>query len=560
MTKRIFQSICIAALGVFLASVLLFMGVLYEHYSGVQRNQLRIQTDLAAQGTANEGIKYFDGLDVNYYRITWIDTDGKVLYDSKSDSDEMENHLEREEIKQALSEGMGESARYSVTLMERSIYCAKRLPDGTVLRLSMAQNTVLTLLLGMLQPICIIFAVAFGLSLLLAYRLSRSIVKPLNRLNLNEPLENEGYEELAPLLERIAAQQQKIRRQEEKLRQKQNEFEAVTTDMEEGIVLFNEKQIILAINPAAARLLHTGQFCVGKYILSVNRNLKLQELLNKAAEGRHAETKISFQERSYQFSANPVLSEGLISGIVLLILDVTEKEKSEQMRREFTANVSHELKTPLHTISGYAELLANGMVKPEDMEGFSIRIYEEARRMIQLVEDIIQLSRLDEGADDMKWEKVDLHELAEETLDSLSKEAQKAGVRLTLDGETAMVYGIPRLIQEIIYNLCDNGIKYNRRGGWVLAAVKEEENGICLTVSDNGIGIPRECQERIFERFYRVDKSHSKEIGGTGLGLSIVKHAARLNNASIEVQSALDEGTSVTVRFPKEPGVENRGL
>lgn len=299
---------------------------------------------------------------------------------------------------------------------------------------------------------------------------------------------------------------------------------------------------------------------MGKYILSVNQNLRLQELLHKAAEGRHAETKISVQDRFYQFSANPVLSEGLISGIVLLILDVTEKEKSEQMRREFTANVSHELKTPLHTISGYAELLANGMVKPEDMEGFSIRIYEEARRMIQLVEDIIQLSRLDEGADDMKREKVDLHELAEETLNSLSKEAQKAGVRLTLDGETAMVYGIPRLLQEIIYNLCDNGIKYNRRGGWVLVAVKDEENGVCLTVSDNGIGIPAECQERIFERFYRVDKSHSKEIGGTGLGLSIVKHAARLNNAEIKLQSTLGEGTSVTVRFPREPGVENRGL
>lgn len=558
MTKRIFQSICFAALGVFAASVLLFMGVLYEHYTGVQRSQLRMQTELAAQGTANEGLRYFDGLDVKFYRITWIDTDGSVLYDSQSDSGGMENHLEREEIKQAVSEGMGESSRYSVTLMERAVYCAKRLPDGTVLRLSMLQNTVLTLLLGMLQPICMIFAAALGLSLLLAYRLSKSIVKPLNRLDLNEPLNNEGYDELAPFLERIAVQQRKIRRQEEELRQKKSEFEAVTTGMEEGIMLFNEKQIILAINPAAARLLHADQSCVGKYLLSVNRSIKLQELLSKAGEGRYAEMKMDDGSRSYQFSANPVLSDGLISGIVLLILDITEKEKAEQMRREFTANVSHELKTPLHTISGYAELLVNDMVKSEDMKGFSERIYEEAKRMIRLVEDIIQLSRLDEGAEHMSRETVDLYEIAEETLESLSKEAQKAGIRLMLDGGSAKVYGIPRLLQEIIYNLCDNGIKYNRRNGWVSVNITDEEDGVRLMVSDNGIGISAEHQERIFERFYRVDKSRSKEIGGTGLGLSIVKHAAKLNEAAIELHSTPNEGTAISIHFPKADKCSSR--
>lgn len=551
MTKRIFQSICLTALGVFFASVLLFMGVLYEHYTGVQRRQLRMQTELAAQGTANEGLRYFDGLDVQYYRITWIGQDGSVLYDSQSNSDGMENHLEREEIKQAVSEGAGESSRYSVTLMERAIYCAKRLPDGTILRLSMAQNTVFTLLLGMLQPICIIFGAVFGLSMLMAYRLSKSIIKPLNQLDLNEPLNHGGYDELSPFFERIAVQQRKIRRQEDELRQRKSEFEAVTMGMEEGIVLFNKKQIILAVNPAAARILHTDQTCVGKYLLSVNRSMKLQELLGRAGEGRYAEMRIDDGGRSYQFSASPVLSEGRISGIVFLILDITEKEKSEQMRREFTANVSHELRTPLHTISGYAELLANGLVKHEDVRGFSERIYGEAKRLIRLVEDILQLSKLDEGAADMNRETVDLFGVAEEIQERLSKEAREAGVRIVLEGAPVYVYGIPQMLREMIYNLCDNGIKYNRRGGMVSVVVNQEENGAELIVSDNGIGIPKEHQERVFERFYRVDKSHSKEIGGTGLGLSIVKHAAKLNNASIELHSIPNEGTTISIHFPE---------
>ncbi len=551
MTKRIFQSICLTALGVFFASVLLFMGVLYEHYTGVQRRQLRMQTELAAQGTANEGLGYFDGLDVQYYRITWIDKDGSVLYDSQSNFDGMENHLEREEVKEAVSEGLGESSRYSVTLMERAIYCAKSLPDGTILRLSMAQNTVLTLLLGMIQPICIIFGAALGLSLLMAYRLSKSIVKPLNKLDLDEPMKHEGYDELSPFFERIAIQQRKIRRQENELRQRKSEFEAVTMGMEEGIVLFNKKQIILAVNPAAARILHTDQTCVGKYLLSVNRSIKLQELLGRAGEGRYAEMKIDDGGRSYQFSASPVLSEGLVSGIVFLILDITEKEKSEQMRREFTANVSHELRTPLHTISGYAELLANDLVKPEDIKGFSGRIYEEARRMIRLVEDIMQLSRLDEGAADMNMETVDLFGIAQEVQDRLSKEAREVGVQFVLEGGPVSVYGIPQLLREMIYNLCDNGIKYNRRGGKVSIIVNQDESGAELIVSDNGIGIPKEHQERVFERFYRVDKSHSKEIGGTGLGLSIVKHAAKLNHAAIDLHSIPNEGTTVSIHFPK---------
>lgn len=551
MTKRIFKSICIAALGVFFASIILFMVVLFNYFSGIQRNQLKMQTDLASQGVSNEGEKYFEGLEIEDYRITWIDEDGAVLYDSKSDYSVMENHLEREEIIEALDNGLGESVRYSVTLLERSIYCARRLPDGTVLRLSMAQNTPLTLLFGMMQPICTIFAAALILSLVLASRLSKRIVRPLNEINLDEPLNNDGYEEITPLLNRIATQQRQIRRQGDELRRKQSEFETVTKGMSEGIVLLDGKNIILSINPAAVRLFNTTPLCVGKYLLSVNRSLELQELLQKANEGKHSDIIMESGGSKYQFTASPVFSDGLVSGVVLLILDVTEKEKSEQMRREFTANVSHELKTPLHTISGSAELMANGMVKQEDIPVFSKQIYSEAHRMINLIEDIIKLSHLDEGSGDMEYEKVDIYSLSYQTMQSLLPEAVSAGVNVKMFGNPAEIYGIRQLLEGIIFNLIDNAIKYNRVNGSVSITVEEDKDNVILLVSDTGIGIPVEHQERIFERFYRVDKSHSKEIGGTGLGLSIVKHAAKLHDADIEVESETGIGTSVKISFPK---------
>lgn len=552
MTKRIFRSICFVATGVFLASLVLFMGVLYDYFSGVQKNQLRMQTSLAAQGVENEGSLYFEGLAAVNYRITWIGTDGEVLYDSRTDSNEMENHLEREEIRQALEKGIGESSRYSVTLMERSLYCAQRLSNGTVVRLSVAQNTMLTLTLGMLQPICIIFAAAFILSLVLASRLSKNIVKPLNELNLDEPLDNDSYDELAPLLRRLNSQQRQIRQQSDELAQKQQEFEVVTTGMAEGIVLLNSQEMILSMNPAAQRLLGAERSSAGKNILSVSRSPQLQKILSQSREGKRTETVLELCGRKYQLAASPVLYEGQMFGTVLLFLDVTEKEKAEQMRREFTANVSHELKTPLHTISGCAELMTNGMVRQEDMAAFSEQIYTESQRMIRLVEDIIRLSRLDEGAEDMKQEETDLYRLAEETVKNLKPEAESAGVTLVLEGSTAVVSGIPQLLSGIIYNLCDNAVKYNHPGGSVRVAVTDEKESVRLTVADTGIGISQEHQERIFERFYRVDKSHSREIGGTGLGLSIVKHAVRLHNAEITLQSKVNEGTAVTVSFPKD--------
>lgn len=551
MTKRIFRTILGVAVCMFLASALLFLTVLYDYFSGVQQAHLKTQLMLASQGVSHEGAEYFEDLDLAGYRITWIDTDGGVLYDSVSDPQEMENHFAREEVKQALSEGYGESSRYSSTLTQRYLYSAKRLPDGTVLRLSVTQSSLFVLTLGMLQPICVVFAVALLLSTLLASRLSKKIADPINRLDLDVPLQNHVYEELTPLLRRLDIQQRQIRNQESQLKRKQNEFETLTKGMTEGIVLLDGKGFLLSSNPAADRLFHTDKNVIGKHILSVFPSPALSDLLTRAENGTYAETSLSLETRTYRLTASPVAEDDVIHGIVLLLLDVTEKESLEKMRREFTANVSHELKTPLHTISGCGELLANGMVKPEDIPAFSNRIYAESQRMIRLVEDIISLSHLDEGAGDLQWEDVDLTALAEKTIASLSLEAEKADVEIKLEGETAVLYGIPQLLGSIVYNLCDNAIKYNQEGGSVMVSVKEEEDALALCVADTGIGIPAEDQSRIFERFYRVDKSHSREIGGTGLGLSIVKHAARLHGAAITVDSTLGKGTTITVRFPK---------
>lgn len=550
MTKRIFRTIFIAAISVFLASVILFMGVLYDYFTGVQFRQLKVQNDLAAQGVVNSGIDYFNGLDVQNYRITWIGTDGSVLYDSASDVDEMENHFERTEVKEALAEGYGVSSRYSSTMTERYLYSAKRLTDGTVIRLSVAQNSMMILMLGMLQPILVILFVAIVLSIILASRLSKNIVKPLNELNLDEPLSNDGYDELAPLLRRIDTQQRQILWQKNELKRKQSEFDTVTRSMAEGIILLNQKGVILSINRAAAELFETDFHAIGQDILSVNRSLAVRELLHQSEKGSRVETVMDFGTAKYQVDASPVLSNGEVAGTVILLMNVTEKEKVEQMRREFTANVSHELKTPLHTISGCAELLANGMVKPADITSFSKQIYTEAGRMIRLVEDIIKLSHLDEGADDMKWEQTDLFSIAESVVSALKSEAENAGIEIELRGKNASLYGIPQLLNSIVYNLCDNAIKYNRRNGSVSVSVTNHQSFVTLTVADTGIGIPAEHQERIFERFYRVDKSHSKEIGGTGLGLSIVKHAARLHNGIIKLTSEPGNGTTITVTFP----------
>lgn len=551
MTKRIFCSICFVALMVFLAAVVLIMGVLYTYFSGVQQNQLKMQLNLAAQGVDHEGRAYLRDLMVKDYRITWIAADGSVLYDSKTDGSSMENHLERKEITDAMTTGFGESKRYSATLMERSLYAAQRLSDGTVLRLSISQHSVLTLLFGMMQPICLVFVLAIILSVWLAGRLARSIVQPLNKVDLDNPLNNDGYDEIAPLLRRIDSQQRQLSERKAQLIQKQNELNTIIDSMNEGMLLLNEKGIIISMNSAAIALLETDANCLGADILTVSRNLDLQRMITYALQGEHEVAIIAFPTGIYQIDASPIFAGAQPVGAAICFFDVTEKERAEQMRKEFTANVSHELKTPLHAISGYAELMKNGMVKQEEMIPFAGRIYEESQRMIRLVEDIISLSRLDEGAEDLPVKEVDLFALAAQVITSLRPEAEVRHITLHLTGESAVLSGTSQLLYSIVYNLCDNAIKYNQENGSVTVSVANKKEAVVLSVRDTGIGIEDEQQKRIFERFYRVDKSRSKELGGTGLGLSIVKHAAMIHKAKIEVTSGIGQGTTITVLFPK---------
>lgn len=552
MKNSIFKSICLAATGVFLASLLLIMSILYTYFSDIQLETLKKQTELVSVAVQDQGISFLKKIDNKNFRITLIESDGDVLYDTVSPADSMENHLGREEIREALAKGYGESTRYSSTLLERQIYTAKLLPDGTVIRLSETHYSVLSLILMMTQPIAIVAVIAAVLSLILASRLSEKIIKPLNELNIDKPELKDSYEELKPLIERINSQQRQLKSQSAELRRKQEEFNAATYNMNEGIVLLNETGTILSINHSASKILSASKYCIGKDILLVNRSIEIQNLLNKAQSGEHADVMMNINGLEYQINASPVVSDDSISGIALIIFDITEKEKAEQMRREFSANVSHELKTPLHSISGYAELMKNGLVKENDIVSFSSRIYSEAQRMIVLVDDIIKLSRLDEGTYDMELEETDLFAVAHETVDILKPAADAKNLTVTLNGGSSKIYGFPQLLNGLVYNLCDNAIKYNRQNGSVDITVIQDNNKTILTVSDNGIGIPKEHQERIFERFYRVDKSHSKEVGGTGLGLSIVKHAARLHDAEIKLESVPDGGTTISVIFPEK--------
>ena len=551
MTKRIFRSIFLVAFVVLLACTVLIMSVLYGYFNDIQHEQIKVQTDLVAKGVANQGEAYLDAVKTDQYRITWIDSDGTVLYDTDAKAELMENHLNREEVQEAMQDGYGESDHYSNTMMTKMLYTAESLPDGTVIRVSTAQYSMLSFTVLMLQPIVAMLLVAAVLSGFLASRLSKKIVKPINELNLDDPLNNDTYEEIAPLLGRIERQHRQINSQIKELQRKQDEFNAVTSSMSEGLALLNAGGVILSINQSAARLLGTDQSAVGRDMLTVNRSLIVQDLLIKAQSGKHAEAVLEDGDSEYQLVASPVLSDGQVSGVVLLIFDITEKSRAEQMRREFTANVSHELKTPLHSISGCAEIMKNGLVKEADMPQFIDQIYNEAQRLITLVDDIIRLSRLDEGADDMPRERIDLLNCAQEVVDRLKSYAEGQHVTLCCQGDHAALAAVPRLISEIIYNLCDNGIKYNVDGGSVTVTVSEKPHEVTLQVQDTGIGIAKEHQNRVFERFYRVDKSHSKEIGGTGLGLSIVKHAALVHGATVELDSTPGHGTTVTVRFPK---------
>lgn len=549
MTKRIFRATLLVGVAVLIASLTLVMGALYSYFGRVQESQLRDELSLAVVGVEQNGTDYLRKLRSDQYRITWLCADGAVLYDTQADAESMENHAQRQEVQQALATGEGESSRYSDTLLQKTVYYAKRLPDGTVLRLSAIRVTTGVLVLNMLQPILLVLAAALILSGVLASRLARRITEPLNRLDLEHPLENDTYEELAPLLRRMEHQRRQIDRQMDELRRRSEEFEQITGSMNEGLVLLDEAGVILSINPAARRLLDAAENCVGQDLLTVDRDMALSDALRQAAEQGHSEFRGQRNGREYQFDVTRIQSEGRMAGTVLLVFDVTERAFAERNRREFTANVSHELKTPLQGIIGSAELLENGLVKQEDVPRFIGHIRSEAQRLVTLIGDIIRLSQLDEG-EPMPAEPVALLALAREAAESLQSAAAARNVTITVEGEPVALTGVRRLLYEIVFNLCDNAIKYNTDGGRVQVTVTKENETAAVTVRDTGIGIPPDQQDRVFERFYRVDKSHSKASGGTGLGLSIVKHAVQYHHGAIHLQSEVGKGTEIRVTFP----------
>ena len=549
MTKKIFQSILLVAGCVLLASLLIIMGFLYDYFGGVEENQLRDELSLAAAAVEDGGTDYLSQLTADRYRLTWIAADGSVLYDTKTDAESLENHASRAEVSQALATGTGESTRYSSTLMEKTMYYAQRLDDGTVLRISISRATVGMIAVGMIQPLLIVLIVALILSGLLARRLSRRIVDPLNSLDLEHPLDNDAYEELSPLLKRIHRQHVEIQTQLRELREKTDEFTQITGSMREGLVLLDEHGSILSINAAAQALFGTDAQCVGRDFLTIERSHEISAAIQAAAADGHSEVRAERAGRVYQFDISRITSDGKFLGTVILAFDITEQEFAERNRREFTANVSHELKTPLQGIIGSTELIENGMVKPEDLPRFVGHIHAEAARLVTLIDDIIRLSQLDEG-DAMPTEPVDLLAVSQEAAENLHDAAAARNVTVSVQGEPTVIPGVRRLLYEIVYNLCDNAIKYNRDGGRVDITVAHDAGGSSITVADTGIGIAPEHQSRVFERFYRVDKSHSKASGGTGLGLSIVKHAVQYHHGRIELESTPGTGTTIRVVFP----------
>lgn len=550
MTKKIFRSILTAGVTVLICSVLLVMGCFYSFFETMQERQLGDELSIAAAAVELDGMAYLEKVKSDRFRVTLIAADGTVLYDTRTDAASMENHLEREEVREAIESGSGISSRYSATLLQKTIYSALRLGDGTVLRISASRATMGALLLGALQPILLVVLLMLGLSGVLASRLSKRIVEPLNALDLEHPLENDAYEELSPLLRRIDRQRRQIDAQLAELRQKTDEFTQITAGMNEGLVLLDDKGVVLSINPAAQMLFGVTGACVGQDFLTVDRERSMSLALRMAMTDGHSEVRAERSGREYQFDLSRIESDGKVVGAVLLAFDMTAQAFAESRRREFTANVSHELKTPLQGIIGSAELLENGMVKSEDIPRFVGHIRAEAQRLVTLIGDIIRLSELDEGGE-LPAETVELLPLAQEAAENLRTAAEQKNVRITVSGESVSMVGVRRLLYEVIYNLCDNAIKYNVDGGRVELRVAAEGENARLTVRDTGIGIPSEHQSRVFERFYRVDKSHSKESGGTGLGLSIVKHAAAYHHGTVTLKSEVGRGTEITVRLPR---------
>lgn len=551
MTKKIFHSILLVACTVLLACYLVILTSLNDYFTSLRKSQLKTQLSFASTAVEDEGIEYLKNVERGEYRLTLIDTDGTVLYDTGADAASMENHSDRREFQEAFLSGYGESHRYSRTLTEQTYYFAKKLSDDRVLRISTSQVTIVSLLLGMLQPLLVIAFLAILLSVFLAKRASRNLVKPLNNLDLNDPLSNDVYEELSPLLRHMAQQNKQIALQMDELSRSQNEFNAITSNMSEGLIVLNKDGVVVSLNTAARKIFEAEEDSIGKDFLTIDRTPEISRAIKETLSGKKQELEYEKNGRNYDLCINQIVEKDEVIGVLLLAIDNTEKIQAEQNRREFTANVSHELKTPLQSIIGSADLIESGLVKPEDMPRFIGHIKTDAARLVSLVSDIIRLSQLDENTE-MNWENVDALSVAKEALEMVGPIAESRNISLTIKGEPAPLTSVHKLLYDIIYNLCDNAVKYNKEGGFVKVNVKTAGDKVQVAVSDNGVGIAPADQSRVFERFYRVDKSHSRESGGTGLGLSIVKHAVAYLKGSISLESTLGKGTTITVSFPTE--------
>lgn len=551
MTKKIFKSImfvCALVLAVGLAAV---MGILYSNFDGQMRKELSKEAAYLAYGVEQQGVDYLKNIKDKSSRITYIDQDGTVLFDNEADISEMKNHSDRTEFQKAEKYGAGESSRYSDTLSEKTIYYALRLKDDTVLRVSGTQDSVLALVKNLILPLCGLLCLMLILSGIMASAISKRIVKPINELNLDNPEENQIYEELSPLLSKIHRQNREIQNQLELAKQQQEEFSLITENMQEGLIVIDKYTMILSANSSAWGLFHMDRVCQGESVYCLDREEEFRHAIEQVLEGEHTELILKLNGSDIQLIANPVIRDKKTEGAVVLLVNVTEKLERESLRREFSANVSHELKTPLTSISGFAEIMQGGLVKNEDIPKFAGRIYKEAQRLLQLVEDVIQISQLDEEKTSYVWEPVDVYQVCKNAFESLKEKAKRLNVHLYICGERMKMEAVRTLLEEAVYNVCDNAIKYNRNDGSVSVFLTQTAQEIQIVVKDTGVGIPKEDQDRVFERFYRVDKSHSKEIGGTGLGLSIVKHAVGALKGSVILRSEEGNGTEVTLRFPK---------
>ncbi len=552
MTKKIFRSTVLVSAMILILGSAFVLGVLYQYFGKQLDGELEKEASYLAYGVEQNGVDYLEQIKQKDARITYVDASGTVLYDSQADASSMENHSDRKEIQEALENGTGYAERMSKTLSEKTVYYALKLIDGSVLRVAGTQSSVFVLMLQLVPPILCIAVIMLILAGIAAARMSANIVKPINELDLDHPEENQIYEEVGPLLSRIHKQNRQIQTQLETARRNQEEFQIITENMQEGLLVIDAYTIILSGNSSVWRMFQVWEPKTGESVYSLDRNEDFRKVIEEVLIGQHGSAMLQLDGEYVQLIANPVFRDTKVAGAVLLLVNETEKMERENLRREFSANVSHELKTPLTSISGFAEIIEGGLVQEEDIRKFAGRIYREAQRLIQLVEDTIKISQLDEGENPYEWEKVDAYAVAKNVCGNLKEIAAKKNVHLFIDGEKLVFCTVRPILEEVIYNLCDNGIKYNRDDGTVSIHLQDLGESVEIRVKDNGIGIPREDCSRVFERFYRVDKSHSKAIGGTGLGLSIVKHGVTFLGGTLKMLSEVGKGTEITMTFPKE--------